>query len=84
MSEIYWGISMSTKRYVVYRQKQKSPSFDGDPRGELSRYNCSIMDKKQTEQNPEHPERKRFKILESGLNYIDAYKKCVAMNAADA
>jgi len=71
---------MNPKRYVVYRPKQKPPSWEGDRRGELSRDNYSIMDREQTEPNPKHPGYKRYKIIESGLYYIDAYKKCVILN----
>lgn len=69
-----------TKRYVVYQAKKAKPSWDGDPRGEISRDNCSIMDKHQLEPNPEHPGYKRYKIIESGLNYLDAYPKVLKLN----
>lgn len=69
-----------TKRYAIYQAKQAPPSFDGDPRGEMSRDNCSIMDKHQTEPDPKHPGYKRYKIVESGLTYFDAYPKVKKLN----
>ena len=68
------------KRFFIYRPKQAPPSFDGDPRGEMSRDNCSIMDREQQEPNPEHPGYKRCKAIESGLLYLDAYPKCKKLN----
>jgi len=69
-----------TKRYAVYQAKQKPPSWDGDPRGEMSRGNCSIMDKHELEPNPEHPGYKRYKFIESGLTHLDAYPKMLKLN----
>lgn len=74
-------LAMTTqKRYAIYQAKQAPPSFDGDPRGEMSRGNCSIMDKHQLEPNPEHPGYKRYKTIESGLTYLDAYPKMLKLN----
>ena len=69
-----------TKRYAIYQAKQAPPSFEGDRRGEMTRDNCSIMDKHQFEPNPEHPGYKRYKIIESGLTYFDAYPKMLKLN----
>lgn len=69
-----------TKRFAIYQAKQAPPSFDGDPRGEMTRDNCSIMDKHQTEPDPKHPGYKRYKIVESGLNYLDASPKIRKLN----
>jgi hypothetical protein len=68
------------KRFAIYQAKQAPPSFDGDPRGEMSRDNCSIMDKHQTEPNPQYPGRIRYKFIESGLTYLDAYPEMKKLN----
>lgn len=71
---------MSAKRFAIYQAKQAPPSFNGDPRGEMCRDNCSIMDRHQFEPNPEHPGYKRYKVIESGLTYFDAYPKMQKLN----
>lgn len=71
---------MSGNRFEIYRPKQAPTRWDGNQVYPMSRNDCSIMDKEQQEPNPEHPGYKRYKIIESGLNYLDAYPKVKKLN----
>lgn len=69
-----------TKRFAIFRPEQAPTRWDGNRVYPMSRNDCSIMDKHQLEPNPEHPGYKRYKIIESGLNYLDAYPKMLKLN----
>lgn len=71
---------MSGKRFAIFRPKQAPTRWDSNRVYPMSRKDCSIMDKHQTEPNPEHPGRTRYKIIESGLTYLDAYPKVQKLN----
>lgn len=71
---------MSAKRFAIFRPKQAPTNWGGNRVYPMSRKDCSIMDKHQTEPNPEHPGHTRYKIIESGLTYLDAYPKMLKLN----